>query len=75
MENQPNSCFFDNYFDTGLKTRQANMDIKPIFNEYKTIYVNIYVKHICQYLSKTEDQSMKQAAKEVFENDMLWEYC
>ena len=39
------------------------MDMQPVFNEYKT------VTYMCQYFSKTEDQSsqaMKQAAKEVF---------
>ena len=38
-----------------------------VFNEYKA------VTYICQYFSKTEDQctqAMKQAAKEVFENNM-----
>ena len=37
--------------------------MQPVFNEYKT------VTYMCQYFSKTEDQSsqaMKQAAKEVF---------
>ena len=55
------------YFDVGLKAWQANMDIQPVFNEYKT------VTYVCQYFSKTEDrcsQDMKQAAKEAFENNM-----
>ena len=43
------------------------MDILPVFNEYKA------VTYMCQYFSKTEDQcsqAMKQAAKEVFENNI-----
>ena len=33
----PNSCFFNNYFDTGLRTWQANMEIQPVFNEYNAV--------------------------------------
>ena len=43
------------------------MDIQPVFNEYKA------VAYMCQCFSKTEDQcsqAMKQAAKEVFEDNM-----
>ena len=43
------------------------MDIQPVFNEYKA------VTYMCQYFSKTENrcsQAMKQAAKEVFGNNM-----
>ena len=39
------------------------MEMQPVFNEYKA------VTYMCQYFSKTEDQSsqaIKQAAKEVF---------
>ena len=61
LKSQPNSCFVNNYFDVGLKTLQASIDIQPIFNEYKP------VTYMCQYFSKTEDQrsqATKQAAKE-----------
>ena len=67
LKRQPNFCFVNNYFDIGLKGWQANMDIQPVFNEYKA------VAYMCQYFSKTEDQCsqvMKQAAKEAFENNM-----
>ena len=60
---QPNSCFVNNYFDVGLKALQANIDIQPIFYEYKA------VTYMWQYFSKTEDQrseATKQAAKEAF---------
>ena len=43
------------------------MGIQPVFNEYKT------VEYICQYFSKTEDQSsqvIKKEDKEAFENRM-----
>ena len=60
LKRQPNSCFFNNYFDVGLKALEANMDMQPVFNEYKT------VTYMCQYLSKIEDQcsqAIKNAAK------------
>ena len=37
LKSQPNSCFFDNHFDVGLKAWQANIDIQAIFNEYKAV--------------------------------------
>ena len=50
LKRQPNSCFFNNYFDIGLKACQGNMDIQPVFNEYKL------VAYMCQSFPKTEDQ-------------------
>ena len=67
LKRQPNSCFTNNYYDVGLKFWQANMDIQPVFNEYKAM------TYMCQYFSKTEDQCsqpMKQAVKEASENNM-----
>ena len=67
LKREPYSCFVNNYFDVGLKAWQANMDIQPVFNEYKA------VTYMCNYFSKTEDrcsQAMKQVAKKVFENNM-----
>ena len=67
LKRQPNSCFFNNYFDVGLKSWQAYMEILPVFNEYKA------VTYICQYFFKIEDQcsqAIKQAAKEALENNM-----
>ena len=43
------------------------MDVQPDFNEYKAL------TYMCQHFSKTEDQfsqTMEQAAKETFENNM-----
>ena len=48
LKREPNSCF-NNYFGVGFKAWQANMDIQPVFDEYKT------VAYMCQYFSKTED--------------------
>ena len=65
LKRQANSCFVNNYF--GLKAWQANMDIQPVFKEYKA------VTFMCQYFSKTEYQcshSMNQAEKEAYENNM-----
>ena len=61
LKSQPKFCFVNNYFDAGLKALQANIDVQPIFNEYKA------VTYMCQYFSKTEDQrsqATKQTAKE-----------
>lgn len=57
----PNSCFVNNYFVEGLMAWQANMDIQPVINYYKS------VSYMCAYFSKSEDESteaMRQAAKE-----------
>ena len=54
----PNSCIVNNYFKTGLLSWEANLDIQPVFNEYKAI------AYMCSYLSKSEDactQAMRQA--------------
>ena len=67
LKKEPDSCFVNNYFDIFLKTWQANMDIEPVFNEYKA------VTYMCQYFSKTEDQCSKaieRGAKGAFENNM-----
>ena len=46
----PNLCFFNNYFKSGLLAWQANMNIQPVFNEYKA------VTYMCSYFSKSEDE-------------------
>ena len=59
----PNSCFVNNYFDTGLRAWQANMDIQTVFDEYNA------VAYMCSYFLKSEDNcsfSMKQVALEAF---------
>ena len=38
-----NSCFVNNYFDVGLLTWEANIDIQPVFNHYKTITIVLYM--------------------------------
>ena len=63
----PNLCFVNNYFRDGLKAWQANMDIHPVFSEYKA------VTYMCSYFSKFKDQcsaAMKQAAKEALDNKL-----
>ena len=60
LKTQPNSCFVNNCFNVGLKAWQGNMDIQPVFSEYKA------VTYMCQYFSKTEDQfskAMEEAAR------------
>ena len=37
LKREPNSCFVNNYFDIGLKVWQVNIDIQPVFNEYKAV--------------------------------------
>ena len=67
LKREHNSYFVNNYFDVGLKAWQTNIDIQPVFNDYKAVW------YMCQYFSKTEDQcsqAIKQAAKEAFENNM-----
>ena len=64
----PNSCFVNNYFDAGLRAWQANMDIQPVFNEYKA------VAYMCSFFSKSEDKcsfAMKQAAREARKLDQF----
>ena len=61
LRRAPNSCFVNNYFQLGLKSWDANMDIQPVINEYKVI------SYMCVYLSKTEDScsnAIKQALTE-----------
>ena len=53
------------YFNSGLLPWQANMDVQPVFSEYKA------VPYIFSYLSKSENEcslDMRQATKETFEN-------
>ena len=59
-----NSCFVNNYFDIGLLAWEANIDIQPVFDYYKS------VTHMCSYLPKHKDecsQAIKQAFKESLE--------
>ena len=58
------SCFVNNYFDTGLFVWEANIDIQPVFDHHKA------VTYMCNYLLKQEDEcseAMKQAFKESLE--------
>ena len=59
------ACFVNSFCDVGFKAWQANMDVQPVFSEYKAVECR------CQYFSKTEyqcSQAMKQAANEAFGN-------
>ena len=62
---KPNSCFVNNCFNDGLVVWQANMDIQPISNKYKSVI------YMWTYFSKCEDQCsavMKEAALEAYES-------
>ena len=61
LRRPPNSCFVNNYFDIGLRAWDANMDIQPVFNDFKAI------SYMCSYFSKSETESsdaMKKAVEE-----------
>ena len=63
----PNSCFVNNYFCDGLMAWEANMDIQPVFNQYKA------VAYMFAYLSKSESGcsvAMKQAVQNAFEKEL-----
>ena len=63
----PNSCFVNNYFCDGTMAWEANMDIQPVFNQYKT------VTYMSVYLSKSEDEyslAMTQAMRDAFEKEL-----
>ena len=50
MERSSESFFISNYFQSGLLTRETNMDIKPVFNRFKA------VTYVRAYFCKTEGQ-------------------
>ena len=57
----PDSCFVNNYFEIGLLSWQANIDIQLFFNYFKA------VSYMCSYFSKTESVSslaMKKAPED-----------
>ena len=61
LKRQPNECLINNYFTEGLEAWKANINIQPVFNNYKA------VTYMCADFSKTENktsEAMKQAAKE-----------
>ena len=65
LARRPNLCFVNNYFQAGLLAWEANMDIQPVFNEYKAI------AYMCAYLSKSEvtcTAAMRQALNESVES-------
>ena len=67
FKRDPDSCFVNNYFSNGLLAWEANMDIQPVFNQYKA------VAYMCAYLSKTKDEcshSMNQALKDPFGGEL-----
>ena len=63
----PNSSSVSNYFCDRLMAWEANMDIQPVFNQYKA------VAYVCAYLSKSEDEcsfAMIQAVWDEFEKEL-----
>ena len=53
IKRQPNACFINNFFSEGLQAWQANIDIQPVFNHYKT------VTYMRAYVSKAEDENLR----------------
>ena len=67
LRRPPNSCFVNNYFAEGLRAWEANMDVQPVFNQYRA------VAYMCKYLSKSKDEcskAMKQALSEATDNNL-----
>ena len=63
----PNWSSVSNYFCDRLMAWEANMDIQPVFNQYKA------VAYVCAYLSKSEDEcsfAMIQAVWDEFEKEL-----
>ena len=61
------SCFTSNYFIAGIKGFAANVDLQPVFNQYK------YITYVCSYFTKDETECSKafmNAAKEVKEENL-----
>ena len=48
----------------GLMSWEANIDIQPVINHYKA------VAYMCVYFSKSEDEAMKQVAKETVKENI-----
>ena len=60
LKRPPDLYFVNNYIVIGLTAWEADIDIQPVFNQYKP------VSYICVYFSKAEDatsEAMKQAAE------------
>ena len=61
MKRKPNACSINNVFVDGLQVWEANIDIQPVFNRYKS------ASYLCAHFSKVEDEisvAMKKATKE-----------
>lgn len=39
LKREPNSCFIKIYLSDGLQAWEGNMDIQPVFNQYKAVSV------------------------------------
>ena len=62
-----NSCFINNYFVAGLKGFAANVDLQPVFNNYKCI------TYVCSYFTKDEtecSQAIINATKEAKQSNV-----
>ena len=44
LKKEPKSFFDNNYSDTGKKAQQANINMQPVFNEYKVV-TEIFLKN------------------------------
>ena len=57
----------NNYFCHGLMTWEANMDIQPVFNQYKA------AAYLCAYLSKSKQEcslATSQVVRDAFEKKL-----
>ena len=44
LKRQPNACFINNFFSEGLQAWQVNVDIQPVFNDYKAVTYVLFFK-------------------------------
>ena len=61
LKRDPTSSFANNYFSEGLSAWEANLDVQPVYDAFKTIV------YMCGYFTKSEDKTsvaMKEALKE-----------
>ena len=68
LKREPNSCFIKIYLSDGLQAWEGNMDIQPVFNQYKAVSV------MCIQLSNTDDEcshAMNKIFKDAFETELV----
>ena len=67
LKRSVDSCFTNDYFIAGIKGFAANVDLQPVFNQYKCI------TYVCSYFTKDEAecyQTIRKAVKEVKETTL-----